>query len=193
MVRTICILHVKCNNKFHPCNRLEDVDMRQQMCADNASKRLTAMSELGNKVKALRGDQPQQAFALKVGLSLRTVCKLEAGEGVSLETVRQLAKALRLADATRLELMVCWLKLQLGEDFGRLVIQVKEGPQELQESNDLPAQIQVAVIDLPHKLQEQLHLMLKRPEILGCLASLNALYDELKRKSVASGRQRSKD
>ena len=145
------------------------------MCFD------TEMSELGNKIRELRAAESQREFAKRAGLSLRTICKLEAGELVSLETIRRLAQVLRLSEPERLEMVVSWLKLQLGEDFRQLAVEIRNGPGGiLKESEQLSAKIQVLVSDLPRKMQEQLYLTLQRPEVLRCLPSLNQLYDSIK-------------
>lgn len=138
------------------------------------------MSELANKIKTLRASQPQIEFAKRAGLSLRTICKLEAGELVRLETIRQIAKALRLSEAIKLDLLVSWLKLEVGEDFQKLQVGIKEQPLAVRDEEFLPARIQMLIADTPRKYQEQLHLALQRPEVLRCLPALNALYDSLK-------------
>ena len=138
------------------------------------------MSELGNKIKLLRAKQAQVQFAEKAGISLRTVCKLEAGEPVSLETVQQISRSLRLPEPERLELIVSWLKIQIGDDFNKLIVQVKDQPSAFRDSDQLLGSIQLLLSDTPRKLQEQIHVMLQRPEILPCLKILNDLYDSLK-------------
>ena len=144
------------------------------------------MSELGNKIKNLRAGQPQTDFAKRSGLSLRTICKLEAGESVRLETIRQIAKALKLSEAGTLDLLVSWLKLEVGEDFQKLQVGVKEQPLAVRDEEFLPARIQMLVADTPRKFQEQLHLALQRPEVLRCLPALNDLYDSVKQRAQGS-------
>ena len=143
------------------------------------------MSELGNKIKSLRADQPQVEFAKKAGLSLRTICKLEAGEPVRLETVQQLAKACRLPEGGRLDLIVSWLKLEVGEDFHKLLVGIKDQPSAMRDAEHLPAKIQMLINDIPRKVQEQIYLALQRPEVLRCVSALNDLYDSLKKSAKA--------
>ena len=143
------------------------------------------MSELGNKIKSLRADQPQVEFAEKAGLSLRTICKLEAGETVRLDTVRQVARALKLSEEERLELIVLWLKLEVGDDFHKLDVELKDRPATARDTDYLPAKIQVVLRDAPRKYQEQIYLALQRPEVLRCLPALNELYDTLRKNPEA--------
>lgn len=143
------------------------------------------MSELGNKIKSLRADQPQVEFAKRAGLSLRTICKLEAGEPVRLETVQQLAKACRLSEEDRLDLIVSWLKIEVGEDFHKLLVGVKDQPSAVRETEHLPAKIQMLIQDIPRKFQEQIYLALQRPEVLRCVPALNDLYDSLRKGTKA--------
>jgi transcriptional regulator with XRE-family HTH domain len=139
------------------------------------------MSELGNRIRSLREDLSQPAFARKVGLSLRTICKLEAGEPASLRTIERIARSSRLSEGERLNLIVAWLKLELGEDFQKLSVEIKDHKSvSLKDEHQLAAKIQVLISDIPRKQQEQVCLALQRPEVLGCLATLNALYDSLK-------------
>ena len=140
------------------------------------------MSELGNRIKSIRASEAQLGFAERSGLSLRTICKLEAGENVRLATIRQIAEALNLIEVDRLELIVLWLKLELGEDFRKLNVEPKSGHSSLKDSDHLLGKIQVLMNDLPRKYQEQILLAVQRPEILRCLQSLNDLYDSVKAK-----------
>jgi transcriptional regulator with XRE-family HTH domain len=139
------------------------------------------MSELGNRIRSLREDLSQPDFASKVGLSLRTICKLEAGEPASLRTIQQIARSSRLSEAERLELVVAWLKMELGEDFRKLSVEIKDRPVgAVKDEIQLAGKIQVLISDLSRKHQEQIYLALQRPEILRCLRTLNELYDSLK-------------
>lgn len=141
------------------------------------------MSELGNKIRSLRKNLSQPEFADKVGLSLRTICKLEAGEPATLRTVQQIARSFRLTETERLELIIAWLKMELRDDFHRLSIEIKDGaPAALKEEDQLAGRIQLLINDVPRKHQEQIYHALKRPEILRCLQTLNELYDSLKGK-----------
>jgi hypothetical protein len=137
------------------------------------------MSELGNHIRHLRGDSSQIAFAQKTNLSLRTICKLEAGESARLETLLRISKACGLEDGERLELIVSWLKLELGDDFSKLIVQPKT-PGMLRDADNLPGKIQVKLRDVSKKHQEQIHLALQRPEVLRCLENLNDLYEAVR-------------
>lgn len=143
------------------------------------------MSELGNKIRLLRGDLSQAEFADKVKLSLRTICKLEAGESVRLDTIQQIARACQLEESDRLQLTITWFRLEVGEDFHKLVIEIKgkERGLAMKDADYLPGKIQVLLNDVPRKQQEQIYLALQRPEILNCLRGLNELYDSLKSKA----------
>ena len=139
------------------------------------------MSELSNKVRAIRNDRSQAEFARASGLSLRTICKLEAGELVRLETIQQIARAAELSEPERLDLVVCWLKLAASEDVHKLIIEVKDQPAAIRDADHFPAKIQMLISDTPKKFQEQVYLALQRPEVLRCLPTLNDLYDSLKK------------
>ncbi|MBI4658516.1 MAG: hypothetical protein HY735_06655 [Verrucomicrobia bacterium] len=142
------------------------------------------MSELGNKIKALRGVQSQIEFAKHTKLSLRTICKLEAGDLVRLATVQQIAKACKLSEPDRLDLIVAWLKLEIGEDIQNLQVEVQGQPLAARDAEYLPAKIQALVSTTPRKYQEQICLALQRPEVLRCLSALNELYDSLHKSRV---------
>lgn len=138
------------------------------------------MSELGNRIKSIRASESQLGFAKKAGLSLRTICKLEAGESVRLATIRQIAEALNLLEIERLDLIVLWLKLELGEDYKKLNIEPKSGSSSLKDADHLLGRLQLFLNEVPRKYQEQICLAVQRPEILRCLQSLNDLYDSVK-------------
>ena len=140
-----------------------------------------AMSELGNKVKLIRGDLSQADFAKKTGLGLRTINKLEAGEPVRLDTVNQIAAAFALPDADRLNLVISWIKLEIGDDFQKLTIEPKNSSLTMKDAETLLGKIQVRVRDVPRKYQELILLTVQRPEILRCLENLNDLYDSIKK------------
>jgi transcriptional regulator with XRE-family HTH domain len=139
------------------------------------------MSELGNKIRLVRGELSQIEFADKTGVSLRTICKIEAGETVRLQTVRKIAESLEITERERLEWMVHWIRLEVGEDFHKLHIEIQGAPRAMSDSDHLLGKIQVLLSDLPRKFQEQIYLSLQRPELLRCLQHLNELYDSMKR------------
>lgn len=160
-----------------PLDNRERYELENWVCKRDGYK---TMSELGNRVRSLRADVSQMQFAARTGLSLRTICKLEAGESVRLTTVRQVAQSLNLSEMERLELIVLWLKLELGDDFRKLNVELKDGSAVLRESDDLLGKVQVLLHDIPQKHQEQVYLAVQRPEVLRCVQSLNDLYDSVK-------------
>ena len=138
------------------------------------------MSELSNKIKALRADLSQAEFAQKSKLSLRTICKIEADENVRLSTLRQIAKSFKLSEADWLDLVVTWIRLEVQDDFPKLSIERKTSEAAaLRETDHLPAKIMMRLTDLPKKQQEQIYLLLNRPEILRFVTDLNQMYDSL--------------
>jgi transcriptional regulator with XRE-family HTH domain len=141
------------------------------------------MSELGNRIKDLRGDISQSAFAEKTGLSLRTISKIEAGEPVRLDTIQQIARSLRLSKTERQQLLISWVRLELGAEVQYLVIEPKGNADILQDAMSLPAKIQALVTEVPSNLQEELLRSLHHPEILRCLKPLNDLVDQITQKT----------
>lgn len=132
-------------------------------------------------MRAIRKDRSQAEFAKSSGLSLRTICKLEAGEPVRLETIQQIARAAGLSEPERLDLVVSWLEFAAGEDLHKLIIEVKDQPAAIRDADHFPARIQMLISETPRKFQEQIFLALQRPEVLRCLPTLNDLYDSLKK------------
>jgi transcriptional regulator with XRE-family HTH domain len=138
------------------------------------------MSELGNKIRRIRGTVSQAEFADRAGLSLRTISKLEAGDSVRLDTVRRIAATCDLSDADRLELVISWIKLEIGDDYFKMIVEPKAAAAVVKDSESLVGKIQRRLQDVPSKYQEQIYLMLERPEILRCLEHLNDLYQSIR-------------
>lgn len=137
------------------------------------------MSELGNKIKQLRGELSQLAFSKRVDLSHRTITKIEAGDKPKRANVIQIADRLRLGRVERLALLVLWLKAEVGEDDFE-ALNVNPVPAAMPRADTLD-RLYKAASPLSTNHQEHLVLACRRPEVMNNLTALNDLYDKISR------------
>lgn len=141
------------------------------------------MSELGNKCRWLRDELSQAEFAKKVGLSHRTVTKIEAGVKPKRVNILRIAEKLRLPPDERLEMLVLWLKSEVGRDFDLINPQPRLDPPKAKSS--ALSRLTRAASHLTISQQETLTEACSRPLVLDSLAALNELH-----RKVAAGAAR---
>ena len=148
------------------------------------------MSDLGNKVNQLRkvlgrklgvggGTLTLEDFADAAGVSLAGVANIENGKKVRLDTVLTIAKNLKLSDDETTDLILGWIRLQLGEHAKRFWIDTKKKSDVLKDEDNLPAQIMELVSNLPTRHQKELLKALQRPPVISGIAHLNDLHDKV--------------
>ena len=79
-------------------------------------------SELGRKLKMLRGRLSAGAVAAKAGVSTESVRRIEHGDSVKVATLRQIATGMGVSRAQWLGLLIAWLKFEAGKDSDELRI-----------------------------------------------------------------------
>jgi transcriptional regulator with XRE-family HTH domain len=138
------------------------------------------MSELGNKIRDLRGEKSQRDFAKATGLALRTLVGAEGGRRIRKRTIDQLAKVLRLPESTRIDLLHSWIKQQLDDDLRHFRIDTRT-PNAAEDKASLLANIHVLLSEIPRKHQEDIYKALQRPEVLKAITPLNEFYDKMRK------------
>lgn len=141
------------------------------------------MSELGHKVKLLREERKLtgKAAASKTGISRESILRIESGDNVKLDTLRQIATGYKVSKSQWNELLICWLKLELGPDSKNLIIETREdGPSTLHDSTaSLTAEAMMLFTDLTTRDREQIVLTMKRKRVMACLPHINDAYGKL--------------
>src|SRR5687767_6201203 len=131
------------------------------------------MSTLANWIRHLRGDLSQLEFARKVGLSHRTITKIENGDKPKRANVVKIADKLHLDRNQRKYLLWLWAKEELGQEADGILIDGLKSPAQ----SDTLLLLQGAVANLREADQRQLLLVCDRPVILKLIPRLNDFYD----------------
>jgi DNA-binding XRE family transcriptional regulator len=148
-----------------------------------------SMSELANKVRALRDGigQSQQVFAKTVGLSLRTITKIEAGIKPRRSNIIRLAEKLHLKPAERMEMLLLWLKSEVGYLDYEMINPQPILPSPKSKDREAPlARLLKLAPRLAAAQQEQLALACERPMVLASVATLNELHEQIHGKRRAA-------
>jgi transcriptional regulator with XRE-family HTH domain len=143
-----------------------------------------SMSELGNTLKKLRGKTTQAELAKACGLSSRTVGRAESGYEIYLDTLRVIAQHYKLSEPEWADLLVQWIRLQLGDEVGHVVVASRykhksKSPQEAELDRFMDR-----FRALPEKYQRELALAVQREEVLRSIVPINELVSRLKAKPV---------
>lgn len=139
------------------------------------------MSELGNKIAHLRGSLSLKEFADKAGLSWSLIAKLEKGQVPRLATVQLIAQKLKLKEADRTDLVLAWIKAELGPEAKHFWIDPKKPAELLKDKENIPHQVAGLVSALPTQMQAEILNALQRPEVLKSVKHLNELYDRVRK------------
>lgn len=138
------------------------------------------MSELGNKLKLLRGDASMEEVAARAGVNLRTYWRAEHGVPVKIETLDRISRALPATSEQWVALLMAWIRDQIGESNWDL-LQVNPraaGPRMADENTS--KKIARRLIKLPLEDQAAVMKAVDRPELLQVIRAYNALSDEIR-------------
>lgn len=145
-------------------------------------------SELGRKLKMLRGRLSAGAVAAKAGVSTESVRRIEHGDSVKVATLRQIATGMGVARAQWLGLLIAWLKFEAGEDSDELRIEPQVAGQDmaLQQLSAQTAEAMSLFDGLNPVERENVILALRRKEVLKCLVTINAAIKDGEELRVAA-------
>ena len=140
------------------------------------------MKELGNKLKALRGDRSLEEMAGITGISRETLRKLEIGENVSLKSLRIIARGVKALPEDELELIATWLRATAGSAAKQLRIEPIDAKRSRLATvgRDTARALQDKFAGLSTKEQAAILTAMQRPAVMRSLIHLNTLYDEIR-------------
>jgi transcriptional regulator with XRE-family HTH domain len=148
------------------------------------------MSELSNKIKALRGDLSAEEAGQKAGVSRESFYRIERGGSVKFETLRAIAKAFELPEADWLELVAAWLRSEIGEDANKLWIEPKDGHSRLREGEDSQvARAMMLFTQLNPADRSEITKAMERPEVRGCLPAINSVWEKFNSSALDRARR----
>jgi transcriptional regulator with XRE-family HTH domain len=140
------------------------------------------MSELGNRIRELRGKKSQRDLAEEAKVNVRTIQRIEDGEEVTLATLRTVVKHLKVSEPVYAELLVAWLKQEAGNDAQLVTIECK--PSAGKKGDRIEDQLYERVKKLPTKYQTEVLAAMESKELLDAITHLNLLYTRLKNPKV---------
>ena len=140
------------------------------------------MQELGNKLRALRGDRSFEEMAGITGISRETLRKLESGENVSLKSLRTIARGVKALPEDELELIATWLRATAGSAAKHLHIAPIDAKRSRLATvgHDTARALHDKFTALSTKEQAAILTAMQRPAVLRSLMHLNTLYDEVR-------------
>ena len=141
------------------------------------------MSDLSAKIAVLKGKRKTSHVVQGADVSRATFRKIELGQSIKLSTLREIARALGVTDESPewLELVVAWIKTEVGLDAHRLWIE----PRDTQPSalRDVPASDTAKAMMLFTELNSadriEITKAMQRPEVRACLPAINSVWDKL--------------
>jgi transcriptional regulator with XRE-family HTH domain len=140
------------------------------------------MKELGNKLKALRGNRSLEEMAGITGISRETLRKLENGQNVSLKSLRIITRGVKSLPEDELELIATWLRATAGSAAKHLRIEPIDAKRSRLATigRDTARALQDKFTALSTKEQTAILTAMQRPPVLRSLIHLNHLYDEVR-------------
>jgi transcriptional regulator with XRE-family HTH domain len=141
---------------------------------------LEMSSALGEHLRECReraGLTQDQLAGRSKGVARSTVSAIEQGVPVKLETIRLLADALQLNREEWTTLLIDWLRIELGDEFDKLDIRLRDGS-ELRDADTVANRLRQVVNSLTPSAQQQILKAAERPEIRDVLPALNRIYEE---------------
>ena len=150
-------------------------DTARKLCIMAANE-----SELSAKFKSIRGELSAEQVAAKANLSRESVYRIERGVSVKLETLRQIALALKLTEADWLELLSAWIRSELGLEASKLWIEPRDSSvSKLKEAGeDQVAMAMVYFRQLNSRDRDEVLKAMQRPEVRACLHSINRVWEK---------------
>ncbi len=137
------------------------------------------MSELSNKVKALRGKMSAEEAGQKCGLSRESFYRVERGGSVKFESLRDIATGLHATESDWLEMIVAWLKYQIGEDAQKLWIEPRVGGSKLSDgATNQVGRAMLLFTDLNPADRVEITKAMERPEVRACLPAINSVWEK---------------
>ena len=137
---------------------------------------------LGERIQSLRGKRTFLAFAKSTGVSHQTLFGVERGQSTKIDTLKRIAKACGVKDRDWADLLVLWIRTELGEeDFCRLEITPALGREDSRpkgEPTDVGQIILKEFFRLSNLDQAQLLKVMARPKVRACLPAINSVYDD---------------
>lgn len=113
------------------------------------------------------------------GISRESLSRLERGDFTKWSTVKKIAAGLGATQKQHLEILAAWVKLEVGEDSRKLIIEPKsEDPMSLSDkSASITAKAMTLFNELTPANQEQIIKTMERKPVLECLPPINKFWD----------------
>jgi hypothetical protein len=137
------------------------------------------MSELSNKIKAIRGVLSAEEAGVKCGLSRESFYRVERGGSVKIETLRDIAKGFHISENEWLDLLVAWLKHEAGADAEMLFIESKRGGSKLHDHESSQVQRAMSLFtNLNPTDRAEITKAMQRTEVRACLPAINSVWEK---------------
>jgi transcriptional regulator with XRE-family HTH domain len=146
------------------------------------------MSELSNKIRALRGELSAEEAADKCQLSRESFYRVERGGSVKLATLKQIAKGFKLPEAEWLELLTAWLRTEAATDADKLWIEPKS--QKVSRLRDREESTMARALMLFQQLnpseRQEIEKAMERKAVRDCLPAINRVWDIFQKEKSSS-------
>jgi transcriptional regulator with XRE-family HTH domain len=138
------------------------------------------MSQLGLKLRQIREEKKltQLDVSKRTGLSLSSIAGMESGKKLKRASIVRIAEKLRVTPDVRTELLLLWLRADMGDKDFALVNPMPSAPPRPAPSS--PAhRLMDAASQLTPSLVEEFILACHRPAVCAGVVALNKLHDQV--------------
>jgi transcriptional regulator with XRE-family HTH domain len=140
------------------------------------------MSELSAKIAALKGSRRTSHLVRGADVSRATFRKIELGQSIKLSTLKEIAKALTVDESAPewLDLLVAWIKSEVGYDSRKLWIEPRAGSSTLHDAAESEtARAMMLFEQLNAGDRAQIVKAMQRPEVRACLPAINRIWEKV--------------
>jgi len=136
------------------------------------------MSELGNIIRHLRGDDSQETLGQRIGLNSRTIQRAENGAGLKLGTLRQISKHFKLDKTEHAALLLAWLRVEWRDEEIKLFdIRIRKANGQPDMLSDADKFLET-FRSVPARYQKELMRAAERKEVLRAIGPINELWEK---------------
>lgn len=139
------------------------------------------MSELSAKLATLKRARKTKEIIAAAGVSRQTFRKIELGESVKLSTLKEIALALGVTSDSPewLELVVAWIKTEVGHDSRKLWIEARDSNVLRESGESDTARAMMLFSELTAADRVEIIKAMQRPEVRACLPAINSVWEKL--------------
>lgn len=136
------------------------------------------MSELSARLSQIKGQRQTKEIIESAGISRETFRRIERGETVKRETLREISNALGATREQWLDLLAAWLMIEAGQDAPSIWIEPKASGELKDATRNQTALATMLFQQLNAEERQQVMKAMQRKEVLSCLPAINQVWEK---------------